>query len=817
MTDRDGEYSISGGVFFSHVIQGQHITVVLPPQVTPAMAGLPAASPAFTGRSQDLDSVLRVLAPRHARGGATGHGTAADAAGAGPAVVTAVRGMGGIGKTELALQAARAALDRGWFAGGVLFVDMFGYDPGRRLTAAQAAAQFVRALGIPVEHIPVGAQELERLLRSALDAYATQGRSVLMVIDNVSDHTQVAPLLPAHPACRAIVTSRHSLGRRLGARLIDLDPLATGDAVDLLRRAIQVARPGDRRITDYPGDALQIAEACGGLPLALQIAAALLADNPRKLPAAMASDLHDQASRLTELSYDNDTLTAVFDLSYQQLPAGQARLFRLLSANPGPDISSASAAALAGLPEAEARQGLQALARAHLIEHGNSNERWRMHDLIRLFSAHYGDVHAGADQRPDGYARLLEHYLAATRATGAHLDPASADPASADFSAREQALAWLDAEYPNLTAATYAAAADPGHQAFARDLPAAMWRFLQWRRQFTNWVSLSQTALSAAQALHDQDGQAIALNHLGIALQGGRQFEEAIAVYEQALQTCRDISDRHREGGVLTNLGFALQEVRRFDEAITACQEAAQILRDTGDRHHESRALTNLGLALQEAGRLDEAITAHQQALQTCRDTGDRDGESIALNNLGLALREAGRFDEAITAHQQDLQLCRDSGDRFGESGARGNLGLALWEAGRFDEAITALQQDLQLCRDTGDRYGEGQTLGNLGIALRQAGRFDEAITACQDAVQIFRDTGDRQSEGEALGNLGIALRERGRFDEAITACQDAAQIFRDTGDRDNQEIAMSNVEAARRAQVAVGPDSTEQPICGPA
>jgi len=612
----------------------------------------------------------------------------------------------------------------------------------------------VRALGIPGEHVPADAQELERLLRSALDAYANQGRPVLMVIDNVSDHAQAAPLLPAHPACRAIVTSRHSLGRRLGARLIDLDPLGADDAVDLLYRAIQMARPDDRRITDHPGAARQIAEACGGLPLALQIAAALLADNPRKLPPAMASDLHDRASRLTELSFDNDTLTAVFDLSYQQLPVGQARLFRLMSASPGPDIATTTAAALAGLPEAETRRDLDALARAHLIEHGSSGERWRMHDLIRLYSAHHGQAHAGTDQRPEGFTRLLDHYLTTTHAANAHLDPGVEDPPRLGFSTREQALAWLDAEYPNLTAATYTAAADPGHLAVARDLPAAMWDFLLWRRHFSDWVALAQAALTAIQALHGQPGQAAALGHLGVALRGARRFEEAITAHQDAAQIYRETGDRHGEGSAFNNLGNALQEVRRFEEAITAFQDAVQIFQDTGDRHGEGRTLDNLGNVLEEVGRFEEAITAHQDAVQIFRDTGDHDSEGTALDNLGNALREVGRFEEAITAHQDAVQIFRDTGDRHSEGTGLNNLGEALQEVGRFEEAITAHQDAAQIYRETGDEHGEGMALGDLGLALREVGRFEEAITAHQDAVQIFRDTGDRHLVEMASNDL---------------------------------------------------------------
>jgi tetratricopeptide (TPR) repeat protein len=835
--DEQVDNTVSGGIFFSDVIQGHDITVVLPPQITPAMAGLPTASAAFTGRDHDLDTLLEALDPRQTKEGALG--TIATAAGA-PVVVTAIGGMGGIGKTELALQASHIVLGRGWFPGGVLFTNMFGYDPGRRLTAAQAAAGFVRALGIPGEHIPADAQDVERLLRSALDAYARQGRPVLIVIDNVSDMAQAAPLLPAHPACRAIVTSRHTLGL-LDARLIDLDILGTGDAVELLRRTIQVARPRDQRVTSHPGDAQQVAEACGRLPLALRLAAALLADNPGKPLAAMASDLHDQADGLAELSYGSVALTTAFDLSYNPLPVGQARLFRLLSLNPGPDIATMAGAALAGLREAEARRSLEALARAHLIEPGGTYGRWRLHDLIRLHSARHGTVHADADQRPEALTRLLAYYLVTTRAASAHLVPHVVDPALLDFPTREEALAWLDAEYLNLAAATYAAAGNPSHLTTARDLPNAMWHFLLLRRHFSDWITLSQTALTAARDLHDQHGQATALIGLGAALQGLRRFEEAITVCREAaqvfrdtddrhgeaialgnlgailrqarrfeeavtadqeyLQICRNLSDRHGQGMALDNIGSALQGVRRFKEAITAHQDAAQLFQETGDRHDEARALSNLGSALQGARRFEEAITAHLKAAQFFQDTGDRHSEGSTLNNLGTALQRALRFEEAITAHQHAAEIYQETRDWHGEGMAVDNLGTAFQGALRLEEAITAHQDAAQIFQDTGDLHSEGMAVDNLGVALREAHRLEEAITAHQQAAEIFQDTGDRHSEGMALDNLAAALQEVHQLEEAIAAWQQSAQIFRETGDRHGEEHSLNNLRETRQAQ----------------
>lgn len=109
--------TVSGGVLFGPLLQGRDFTVHLPPRITPALAGLPAPSPTFTGRGEAVERLLADLAPA---AGAAGE----DPGGGGqrPVLVTAVAGLAGIGKTELAVQtAARALAEPGWFPGGVLF------------------------------------------------------------------------------------------------------------------------------------------------------------------------------------------------------------------------------------------------------------------------------------------------------------------------------------------------------------------------------------------------------------------------------------------------------------------------------------------------------------------------------------------------------------------------------------------------------------------------------------------------------------------------------------------------------------------------
>ena len=741
---------ITGGIFFSAVIQGRDITVQLPPQVPPALSGPRAGSAAFTGRDDEVRAVLDSLAPAREPPERVTGSRALRA--------VAVAGMPGIGKTELAVQAAHAALGNGWFPGGALFVDLFGYDPDRYLEAAQALDGLLRALGIAGEIIPADAQDRVRLYTSVLAAYAKQGRPILVLIDNASSSEQAEPLLPADGATGAIVTSRDTLSM-LGTRLLDLNVLPRGDAVEMLHRELNVARPGDMRVTDNPGDAAKIAELCGELPLALRIIAALLADNPSRPLAAMADDLSGTVSRLEEMRYNSKAVRATFDLSYRQLDAQKARLFRLLPVGPGPDISSQSAAVLTAMDQTAARHGLEALARAHLIEQGSSYARWRMHDLIRLYADERGIAQADEDEREQARDRLLGYYSSTARAADQRLRAIPGMPVSDNFASRDDALDWLDAERPDLVAAV-SMAAGTGRDGVALRLPLALAEYLRWRRR----------------------------------------FDDLLATMTVSLESARRLGRRDYEGVALTILGPSLLAVRRLEEAVTACRNAAAICRETGDRRSEGMALTNLGLALQEMRRFDEAVTAHHDAVAIFSEIGDRHSEGVALSNLGLALREGGRPEEAVTACQNAAAIFRETGDRQGEATALANLGPALHEMRRFDEAVTTCQDAAAIFRETGDRHSEGIAQSNLGAALREVGRFDDAITACQDAAAICRETGDRHGEGMAQSNLGAALLEVGRFDEAITACQDAVAIFSETGDRDGESIALNNLEIARSA-----------------
>ncbi|MEV6008865.1 tetratricopeptide repeat protein [Streptomyces sp. NPDC051976] len=820
--------TISGGIFFHAVIQGRNVTVQLPPQITPALSGLPAPSTAFTGRDQDVGRLLENLAP-----GASGPD-------AGRAVlVTAVSGLAGIGKTELAIQtAARARKKPGWFPGGVLFTDLFGYDPERRLSPERALEGLLRALGMPGDHIPDGLQDRQRLYRSVLAAYAERQQRILVVVDNASSAEQVRPLLPTDGVTAALVTSRHTLDG-LDARLHDLDILEESASIALLDQALRHARgDGDTRIADDREAATLIARLCAGLPLALRIAAAVLAAAPARPATSLATALEAEHTRLDKLTRPDRAVRAAFDLSYRLLDGDHARLFRLLPLNPGPDLSTEAAAHLAGTDTDRAEELLQNLADAHLVEPGRVWSRWRMHDLVRLFSDEVGRARATDDGRDAALARLLDHYLTAAQAADIHLVTTPGLTLPDTFTDRDQALAWLDAERNNLVAAATAA---PAQHAAATGLVLALGAFFDLRQYANDWIHLSTVAVAVCREAGDRRNERGALEGLGRALIRAGRFNEAVDTFTAVLDLCREAGDRHAEAATLSNLGQALASLEKYVEAANVLTDAAGIFeevgdslggarvvgilgsihielggseeavgymsevvahwREVGDRHAEGVTLDTLGLALVGARRFGEGVKAHTDAVALFRECGDPHGEALALNNLGAALIRMREFDGAADAVLGAARLAKGIGNPRCEAMAQANFGQLLVQKRSFDEAVAPLTTAVSLFREIGDRRSAASTLNLLGHALAEEGRFDEAADVGTQDASLCRELGDRHGEGIAWKNVGLSLCQVRRLDEAIEALSTAAAIFRETGDRRREAEVRHQVALARPAR----------------
>jgi DNA-binding SARP family transcriptional activator/Tfp pilus assembly protein PilF len=772
-----GEFGADPGpqlrALHQRILRSDPALTVPGPSSGTAPAELPADVTMFTGRAAELAELDRLLVP-----------SGPDAA-AGPrtatAVVSAVSGTAGVGKTALALHWAHRAAGR--FPDGQLYVNLRGYDPGQPVTAADALAGFLRALGVAGQDIPAQEDERATRYRSLL-----AGRRILVVADNAGEVEQVRSLLPGSAGCAVLVTSRDSLAglvARDGARRLDLDLLPLPDAVGLLRALIGA------RADAEPAAATMLAEQCSRLPLALRVAAELAVARPDIPLAKLAGELAGR-SRLDLLEAGGDPHTAVravFSWSCQHLDRAAEHGFRLLGLHPGPDFEIYAVAALTGSTLAQARRLLGLLARAHLIQPSGPG-RYGMHDLLRAYAAEQAGTHIGAGERRSALTRLFDHYLHTAAAAMDVLFPAEASrrprvPAAASpgpsLSGADAARAWLDAQRPTLIAVA-AHATDHGWPGHATRLAVTLWRYLEIGGHYPEAIAMHSCARRAARHDGDPAAEAEALNSLGVVHWRQGRYQQATDHIQQALALFRQVGDQRGEARALANLGNVDRLQGRLAESIGLHQQALALFRQVGDRTAEARELNNLGASIAHQGRYLEAIDYLQQALALNRDIGDRVTEVYALINLGDLTMWQGRYQEAVDYLQQALALGRETGNRTTESRALGGLGEVDLRRGRYAEAMDYLQQGLTLCRDTGDRSGEAAALNALGEVFAATGEAERARAQYAAALGLARQIDERLLEARAHDGLARTCEAGGDSGQARLHWQQALALYTELG-----------------------------------
>ncbi len=731
---------------------------------------LPADLADFAGREREVAELEALL---------SGDGAAAS--------ISAIGGMGGIGKSALAVHVAHRLADR--YPDGQLVVDMAGTSDAP-LEPAAAMERVIHGFE-PGARLPDEPDAVAALYRGLLS-----DKRALIILDNASDGDQVRPLMPP-PPCAAIMTSRRGIALD-GVRSFNLDTLSGSEAQGLLGAILGPDRVSDAELAGLP-------VACGRLPLALRVAGAFLNLHRDWSVAEYLAALSDERERLRRLRIEGDValdVLASLGLSVAQLARDRSDLaarWRMLGVFVG-DFERAAVAAVWDVPTDEARDGLSALVGRSMVLFDEDSARYRLHDLMR-------DVARGADLaeaelaalapiEQQAAARHAEHYLAV-------LGSAQEIYLRGDDGITE-GLALFDLEWRNIEAGqAWAARTAPDDGTAARACgryPNAGIYVLNLRLHAQARIGWLKASVGAARRLQDRGMEGVSLGNLGLAYAALSETRRAIEFHEQALDIFRDLGDRLSEGDSLGNLGIAYWDLGETRRAIEIHEQALKVSRDIGDRRGEGATLGNLGLAYQTLGETRRAIEFHEQHLEITREIGDRRSEGNALGCLGTAYAALGEFRRAIEFFEQQLEIARELGDPRGEGSAIGHLGAAYADLGETRRAIEFYEQNLEIAREIGDRRGEGNALGNLGLAYAVLGEHHRATEFHEQQLEITREIGDRRGEGAALGSLGVAYAALGETRRAIEFYEQDLVIAREIGDRLGEGQYLGNLGLAYAA-----------------
>ncbi|WP_042413902.1 AfsR/SARP family transcriptional regulator [Streptacidiphilus anmyonensis] len=786
-----------------------------PPATPPARCQLPAEARAFTGREAEVERLLDC-----ARQAVDGDET-------GWAVVAAVDGMAGVGKSALAVHVAQQV--RADFPDGQLFLDLRGWTPNAApMSTAEALDALLRSLDVPPQTISKDPAERAVQLRDRL-----AGTRTLIVLDNALSSAQIRPLLPASSRCLVLVTSRKRLTGLDDSHAVSLRVLSEPDALTLLRRVA-----GAQRVPAEQPEARELAELCGFVPLALRIAAAQLrrrrslrltdlverlrdehhrlprldqldgsdadgpapdgpaadspaadgpavdrpavdrpaADDPVPSALPVPSDL-SAAADASEAPEDRG-LSAVFATSFTALPAAEQRLLTLLALIPGADVDATAAGALLGEDAFATEQSLDSLLDQNLlIQHVPG--RYGFHDLIRLYCRE--PRRWEADEHQAALDRLLAHYVRSAERAAVLLrrSPRAVAATGGDVGGiggapewdEESALAWMRAERENLLASARSAVAGD-----AAD-PVVDGRSVRRRG---GGIAL---ALALAPLLH-QEGP----------------LPDAAELLRQCAEAAHASGDRLGQAECLTELGRIHMQRGDFADARRAHQESLALYRALGSQLGEANAIYESGSVHIYRGDYAAAAPLLEQCLGLYREIGSELGQANTLFQLGRAYRLTGDLARGGERGERALRLYAALGKRWGEGHVLCDLARVRQLSGEMRAAVDLGEQALAAFRAIDNQLGEAIACQTLGRVHRDLGELAAATDLFERALRLFRAMAVESAVARSQWDLGRVRFAAGDFESAAALQEQSLAIFQTTGNRNGQANARHDLGRARHA-----------------
>ncbi|MEU0096909.1 tetratricopeptide repeat protein [Kribbella sp. NPDC006257] len=687
-------------------------------QTVPAVASsprqLPFVSGDFTGRVSELADLTDYLT--------SGNGVH----------VVAITGMGGIGKTTLAIHTAHQVADH--YKDGQLYLDLRGFGIGPPLQPLDALTYLLEDLG---ETPSADLATASGRLRTALAA-----RRLVLLLDNASDQEQVRPLLPGMGGCAVIVTSRRSLAG-LGGRQFHLGEPPLEESVAMLRRISE--RP------DAPEEeCAEVVRQCGGLPLAIRMAGARLASRPTWPVAHLAERLADGRRRLDELQLDDSGVRATLVLSIEQLAGSDdpvdvqaVTMFALLGLSDCVDLTSALAAALSNSPEPEAVVVLERLVDVHLLNTPGPG-RYRLHDLVRVAARELAEQMLTKEDRAEAKTRWIKRLSAVVWKASEYaghgvtregwLQHAWLEGAE-DLTSQADVLLWLDIERSNLIPTLQQAVVD--FPELAVQLAVGMNAYYALRRAWLEWLQANEAVLQLAADGDDRIAEGLVLHDLGAAHAELGNYEQAAEPLRRAIAAAEASGDGNLQALCLSSLSHVLERTGRIAAGIPYAERAREIGLRLGIPPRAAWACLALGMLYLKTDAAEDARRLFNEALELLTEPGQERFRGMVAQNIGVAYREAGQYDVAAEALRNSLDLYRKAGAAISQAEALNELGRLCLAQGRYDEAGEYQSEGLAIAGQHGDWLCEADIRQSLGEVRRAQGLLPEARREWRIALSI--------------------------------------------------------------------------------
>ncbi|MGO8949615.1 MAG: ATP-binding protein [Ktedonobacterales bacterium] len=774
----------------------------LPPTDLPLPpTNLPLPPTPLVGREQELAQAVELLCQDGVR-------------------LLTLTGLGGVGKTRLALEVARTLRSR--FPDGDFFMSLAALTDSHLVADAISAALGLR-------------EKANEPISTTLTAFLAKKR-ILLLLDNFEQLLDAAPLLSSLlAACtglKLLVTSRAPLLLRsehvlpvpllavpqgeLLAQDAELADLAAVPAVELFLHRAQTARPGFRLSADNASAIAAICRRLDGVPLALELAAPWISVlSPKALLRRLDRPLVVLVSDGYDLPERQQTLRLTIQWSYDLLGNDERALFRRLAVFvEGGSLEAVEAVSIPGdrhWTSERLLQALRSLVQKNLVVGGfaqpDEEPRFSMLDTVRDYAR---EQLGERGELESARRRHFRHFLQWAESA----EPALRGPDQPAWLAR------MEQEHANLRAALQWALAEHEAEAGLR-LGAALWRFWYLHAHFTDgrhWLEQllaeagspnspesNEPKLVAGTTVAEKESgaaRAKVLAGAGILAYQQGDYQRAAALLQQATEIARGLQDQWLLAATLNDHGNVFYDQGDYSKALAFYDESLGLYRSLGDSWGIACLLGNMAGVFQEQGKYGRATGLVAESLALYSEIGDRRNIANAKNGLGTILGLEGDYQRGVSLCREALELSRELDDSWGSACALQSLGnLAFWQGEKSRQAATFLEESLRCFRRVGDPQNTVMCLIGLGNISRASADFDLARRYLNEGLEIARGIGSRRGVAGAMASLGDLWLSQRDIESASRCYQESMGVFRDLGSPEGIARCLDGLAAIRAAE----------------